>query len=86
MSKWKAGVSRRRFLSHFLPSDISKPSPHHIIKMNMKYIHKEEFDRRSICSLSQVLPNHGILALYGAPREYLDLGSDDFSRTLAVSG
>lgn len=27
MSKWKAGVSRRRFLSHFLPSDISRPSP-----------------------------------------------------------
>ena len=52
----------------------------------MKYIHKEEFDRRSICSLSQVLPNHGILALYGAPTEYLDLGSDDFNRTLAVSG
>ena len=27
MSKWKAGVSRRRFLSHFRPSESSKPSP-----------------------------------------------------------
>ena len=29
MSKWKAGVSNRRFLAHFLPPAMTRPSPSH---------------------------------------------------------